>query len=263
MLIDEYQDFSQLFLSVVLAVRKLVPEVRLFVVGDDWQAINRFAGSDVEYFKEFERYFSPARRYEIGTNYRCDREIVGRARTFMKKAMGEKGEFRAFSRRVGKVVLVDVRRSKMQYLEALVRLIKKGRKMKDIMILHRNNETNLKISLVGLRTALRREAVKAGVITGEEFDAKVRVMTMHKSKGLEAEMVIVLEADEGVIPRMHPDTLLYQVFGETEEVALADQKRLFYVAMTRAKKRLYIMHDFNSGDGFVKALGRGVERWEE
>ena len=82
---------------------------------------------------------------------------------------------------------------------------------------------------------------------------------MHKSKGLEAEVVIILEADEGVIPKTHPDNILYMVFGETQEVSLADQKRLFYVAMTRAKKRLYIIQDSGSGEGFVKYLGRGIE----
>ena len=83
-------------------------------------------------------------------------------------------------------------------------------------------------------------------------------MTMHKSKGLEAEAVIILEADEGVIPKTHPDTRLYRVFGETEEVALDDQKRLFYVAMTRAKRRLYIIHEKKEGKvgGFVKYLGK-------
>ena len=95
----------------------------------------------------------------------------------------------------------------------------------------------------------------------KEFNEKVQVMTMHKSKGLEAEVVIILEADEGVIPKTHPDTQLYGVFGETEEVAWADQARLFYVAMTRAKRRLYIIHDKTAGAGFVKYLGRGVERW--
>ena len=262
-LIDEYQDFSQLFLAAVEAVRGVAKEARLFVVGDDWQAINRFAGSEVEYFKEFEKYFlEDYRRFEITTNYRCGRAVVNTARKFMMKGMGEKGKFRAFSRKVGRVVLVDAKRSKMQYLEMLVQLVKKNRKTKDIMILHRNNETNLKISLAGLGAALKREVVKAGVMTMEEYDAKVRVMTMHKSKGLEAEVVIILEADEGIIPKTHPDTRLYGMFGETEEVALNDQKRLFYVAMTRAKKRLYIMHDDSSGTGFVKYLGRGVERWE-
>ncbi|MBR2766629.1 UvrD-helicase domain-containing protein [Candidatus Saccharibacteria bacterium] len=265
-LIDEYQDFSQLFLAAVEAIQSVASEARLFVVGDDWQAINRFAGSDVEYFKNFEKYFTGARRYEITTNYRCNYMIVDTARKFMKKAMGEKGNFRAFSKRAGRVMLVNVKRSKVEYLKYLVKILRENRKAKDILILHRNNETNLKISLEGLKKALKREVIKAKVMSEEDYDEKVRVMTMHKSKGLEAEVVIILEADEGIIPKTHPDTKLFAVFGETEEVTLDDQKRLFYVAMTRAKKRLYIMHEKakkRSMAGFIPYLGWGVEKWEE
>ena len=163
-------------------------------------------------------------------------------------------------------MLVEARRTKQEYLAILVKLVRENRKAKEILLLHRNNDTHLKISLDGLKRALRREVVKAGVMSEEDFDVKVRVMTMHKSKGLEAEVVIILEADEGVIPKTHPDTRLYGVFGETEKVTMDDQKRLFYVAMTRAKKRLYIMHEKvkkRELEGFIPALGRGVERWEE
>lgn len=298
-LIDEYQDFSQLFLAAVMAIRGVARDARLFVVGDDWQAINRFAGSDVEYFKSFEKYFPGGRRLEITTNYRCDREVVGRARKFMAKAMVEKGEFRAFSRRMGKVMVVDPRvtecelplvkydkrasgrdavyaemarkmlgrepkRKTVRYVKTVVELIRSNRKAQEILLLHRNNEMNLEgMSLVRLTRGLKWGLERMGVMSEEEFDTKVRVMTMHKSKGLEAEAVIILEADEGVIPKLHPDTLLYGMFGETLDVALDDQKRLFYVAMTRAKRRLYIIHDGSGGAGFVKYLGRGVERWGE
>ena len=298
-LIDEYQDFSQLFLAVVLAIRKVVPAVKLFVVGDDLQAINRFAGSDVEYFREFENYFPDgARRLMISTNYRCDREIVGRARKFMRKGREDKGEFRAFSRKMGQVVLVDPRlteckvatvdydkrvsavdriyinmvrrmlrrepkRSVVRYIKAVVEIIEKNKGASEIMLLHRNNETNLAgMSLVDLGRGLKWGLARLGIMTEAEFEERVRIMTMHKSKGLEAEVVIILEADEGVIPKTHPDTILYTVFGETEEVSLSDQKRLFYVAMTRAKKRLYIIHDKASGPGFIGYLGRGVEKME-
>lgn len=325
-LIDEYQDFSQLFLAAVRAIRMVASPARLFVVGDDWQAINRFAGSEVEYFKEFEKFFpDEMRRYEITTNYRCDYEVVERARKFMMKAMGERGGFRAFSRRMGRVIVVDPRmtecglslvvdprmaecgqlsvagsrttecgllpvkydkgasgrdmvyaemawrmlgkqpkRKMVQYMKTVFELIRTNRKAQEIMLLHRNNEMNLEgMSLVELTRGLKWGLERMGVMSAEEFDAKVRVMTMHRSKGLEAEVVIILEADEGVIPKLHPDTLLYGMFGETKEVSLADQKRLFYVAMTRAKRRLYIIHDGSSGAGFVKYLGRGVERWGE
>ena len=257
-LIDEYQDFSQLFLAAILAIRKIAIEAKLFVVGDDWQAINRFAGSDVAYFKEFEKYFpEDAKRFEISTNYRCDYVIVDTARKFMQKSMKEKGHFKAKSWRAGKVSLVNPRETK------LWELIKREKKAKDILILHRNNETHMREGgLTEVFRALKKEVVKRRILTGREFDAKVKIMTMHKSKGLEAEVVIILEADEGVIPKMHSDTILYSMFGETEKVALDDQKRLFYVAMTRAKKRLYIIHKTDN-EGFIKYLGYGVEKLDE
>lgn len=302
-LIDEYQDFSQLFLSAVMSIRSVAKEAKLFVVGDDWQAINRFAGSEVDYFKNFNEYFpDQCRKLEISTNYRCDYLIVDTARKFMKRAMKEKGSFRAFSKKVGKLVLVDSRKTELkyamvdyddrvsledkrykqmmkttmgrspkkstvQYLKTLVLLLKENKKAESILLLHRNNDTNIEgISLCKLGEAVKGMTIYLGIMNEEEYDNKVKLMTMHKSKGLEADVVIILEADEGVIPKIHPDARLFRVFGETDNVALDDQKRLFYVAMTRAKKRLYIIHKEvkkRSESGFIKYLGKGVERWKE
>lgn len=300
LLIDEYQDFSQLFLAAVRAIRQVATEAKLFVVGDDWQAINRFAGSEVEYFKNFEAYFPmELKKLEISTNYRCDYEIVDTARKFMRRAMGERGNFRAKSKRAGKVVLVnpketeltfamveyDLRASRedlvfqqtvsavlgrtpkmntVRYIKTIAKIIWRNRKARDILILHRNNETNLEsLDLVKIKEILKVAFMKLNRMNDKEFDDKVQLMTIHKSKGLEAEIVIIMEADEGVIPKQHPDTELYRIFGETAKVALDDQKRLFYVAMTRAKKRLYIIHDDKNGEGFIKFLGRGLEKWGE
>lgn len=300
-MIDEYQDFSQLFLSAVEAIRDIVPSSHLFVVGDDWQAINRFAGSEVEYFKEFEKFFPDGnRKLEISTNYRCDYEVVDTARKFMKKAMREEGSFRAFSKSAGEVFWVNPRKMNfsyaymdydrrvsnedkaykeaawrlrkrtpdkkmVRYLKTVVKVIADCRDYEEVLILHRNNEMNIGGALLeDFGESLKWCLMKLGVMEETEYDAKVKMMTMHKSKGLEAEVVIILEADEGVIPKIHPDTRLYGVFGETEEVALDDQKRLFYVAMTRAKKRLYIIHNESEGEkrsGFLKFLGGGVTEW--
>ncbi len=298
-LVDEYQDFSQLFLAEVVAIRSVAKRAKLFVVGDDWQAINRFAGSEVEFFKEFEKFFpEEAKRLVISTNYRCNREIVNVARGFIRRAMKEKGDFRAYNRGVGRVVVVNPRETALDYgmVEYDMRVNKVDRSYKsivqrihgripkktivgyfktlveilrentssEILILHRNNDTNLEgISLEKFGRILKKLVVELGVMREEEFERLVRIMTMHKSKGLESEVVIILEADEGVIPKVHPDTSLYSVFGETEEVSLIDQIRLFYVAMTRAKKRLYIIHDPTKGAGFMKYLGRFIEKWGE
>ncbi len=298
LLIDEYQDFSQLFLYEVFAIRSVAVEAKLFVVGDDLQAINRFAGSEVGFFKNFEKVFGDdSKRLVLSTNYRCGYEIVSVARCFMKKAMREKGSFRAFSHQAGEVVLVDLNMiemklamtdydyrvseedkryleickkmlghtpkiTTMRYLKVLVEIIKKNCLVNDIMILDRNNEMSVeRISLERLRDGLRECLDVFGVMDGAEYDQKIKTMTMHRSKGLEADVVIMLEADEGVIPNFHPDMKLFSIFGENDEVALEDQKRLFYVAITRAKKKLYIIYSGKTRGGFVKYLGRGVEKW--
>lgn len=84
LLVDEYQDFSYLFFALIKALRRNCPSAHLFAVGDDWQAINRFAGSDVDYFLKFPHYFpeDPA-SIPLMTNYRSDRAIVENANDYM------------------------------------------------------------------------------------------------------------------------------------------------------------------------------------
>lgn len=303
LLIDEYQDFSALFLSVVQAIRQIAPAAHLFVVGDDWQAINRFAGSDVEYFQHFEHFFPDGcQRLEISTNYRCHYQIVDTARHFMLKSMHEKGHFRAFSRESGEIFLVNPldtpldfalvaddprvsaydhicrqatdrmhrkisKASTVAYVKTLLMILAENPDAKHIMILHRNNETKLQdISLAALQKGLKWAATQLKLPQAKNFDEQISLLTMHRSKGLESDVVILLEADDGIIPRVHPDTSLYQFFGETTDVVLADQKRLFYVAMTRAKKRLYVIHKAvkkKSDAGFIPYLGKTLTKWHE
>ena len=150
----------------------------------------------------------------------------------------------------------------LKYLKILTEIIKKNRSASDILILHRNNEMNVEtLTLEQLKNGLKNALKTLKIMDSNEFDQKIRIMTMHKSKGLEAEVVVILEADPGVIPRTHPDTELFTVFGETTDIALDDQKRLFYVAITRAKKKLYIIHNEPIKTGFLKYLGKGLDEW--
>jgi DNA helicase-4 len=83
-MIDEYQDFSRLFFDLIDAIRTYNPSVRLFCVGDNWQAINGFAGSDLRYFNRFEEYIPNARIGLLRNNYRSAPEIVDNGNRFMQ-----------------------------------------------------------------------------------------------------------------------------------------------------------------------------------
>ena len=291
-LVDEYQDFSKLFLKMILSVRDVCPESKLFVVGDDWQAINRFAGSDTEYFKRFTNYFSEdSRKLEITTNYRCDRRIVENARTFMRNSLGENGNFSANSGHNGEVALIDPTKTyidykddkdnvykkammvsegrnpskaAVQYIKTVAEIIKVNKDKQKILLLHRNNDTSFWfIDLLAFYNRLCSAVVEKKFMHEDEFKEKVEILTMHRAKGLEADVVIILEADDGIIPMYHQDTHLFEIFGETEQIVLDDQKKLFYVAITRAKEKLYILHNKNSEgrNGFIEFVNYG--EWQQ
>ena len=278
LMIDEYQDFSYLFFALTTAIRKLAPDAKLFAVGDDWQAINRFAGSDVDYFLNFSTYFSEDNtNIPLATNYRSARKIVERANLYMLNNYNPEAlPARAFSHKRGKITIINPTKihfdttdiledgnadgryqialahvakvpvkqipiSAAKLLKQLVRLIKRHRHS-NIMLLHRHNFTSYEnVDLETLRQALKVLIVSEHIMTGTNFEQQIRCMTMHKSKGLESEIVILLEVDREVVAAHHPHATIFPLFGDTRTAESADQKRLLYVAMTRAKQRLYIL----------------------
>lgn len=104
-LIDEYQDFSELFNRLIRALKAQNPGSRFFCVGDDWQAINGFAGSDLRFFNDFSEIFADSRRLYMPTNYRSARSIVDVGNALMKNR-GVPGKAHKSAR--GKAVIADV-----------------------------------------------------------------------------------------------------------------------------------------------------------
>lgn len=287
LMVDEYQDFSYLFYAIIRALRMICCSAHLFAVGDDWQAINRFAGSDVDYFLNFEKYFSEDyQNIPLLTNYRSDRSIVENANDYMLKEYCPEAE-RAipFSRKNGKIhreKLTKVKFDRMDILEdglgdgryqtILIDQIQKAKKMADlgenptktllpaarmlkkcativrrnrgktIMLLHRHNFTSTAgVDLTVFEHALKHVLEKDAVLTLQDFAKRIRIMTMHKSKGLEADVVILLELDQAQVLASHPFATMFEVFDDNLETEKADQHRLIYVALTRAKHKLYML----------------------
>ena len=98
--IDEYQDFSLLFYQLVSAIKNINQDIKLFCVGDDWQAINGFAGSDLCFFKDFKQYFPDSQLLKISSNYRSYKNIINIGNELMygegtssKGVLPQMGEF--------------------------------------------------------------------------------------------------------------------------------------------------------------------------
>lgn len=280
--VDEYQDFSELFYRFISAILSRKPGIQLFCVGDTWQAINRYMGADTCYFEDFSKYFSEGRILEIRTNYRSSKRIVDLSNLFMdncgftespavsnQKDLGpqcfhydvaegfialtdEYSAYEADSKIVRLLSSDKVNRETSLYLKKIFNIIKDN-KGSSIYLLSRTNEfASFDISILQgkIHDYLRDELS----FSKQEAD-RVKVMTMHKAKGLEADIIIVLEANNGNIPKVHPDNDLYSVFGETQEKHFIDEEKLFYVAITRAKKQFWVLYDGGPSE-FISLLRR-------
>lgn len=290
-LIDEYQDFSELFYRLVDAIRSLNPEVRLYCVGDDWQAINGFAGSDVRYFREFHKHYENAHTAHVTMNHRS-RETIVRLGNALMEGNGTPVRY-ASDRSGGEFSIDDINsvwvelRSDDEVAEARnnderfyvtqpspnsdddgrtqVVASKYLRKCHDIIlqagrsggkfaILSRTNRID------GIPLTWFQECLLTS-FTEDERQAlghpcpDIDVSTVHKYKGGEASTVVVLEACNGKFPLLHPDTTLLGIFGESLQKAFEEERRLFYVAVTRAEESLYILTERGEESVFLQPLG--------
>lgn len=276
-MIDEYQDFSYLFFALIQSLRALAPNAKLFAVGDDWQAINRFAGSDVNYFIHFDQFFPDDYiNIPLATNYRSARRIVEQANHYMLTHYDPNAlPAKAFSRQTGRITIVNPRRTHFdasdieedslgdgrflaalekqltsqpkdltkvaRYLKTLFQICKRH-PYQSIMLLHRHNFTSFDgIKLETLHRALGQLLADENVVSSASFEQQVRTMTMHKSKGLEADVVILLEFEPEIVSHHHPHATIFEIFGDTLVAEKSDQQRLIYVALTRAKQQLYLI----------------------
>jgi DNA helicase IV len=287
LMIDEYQDFSLLFHDLIESIRKHNNNVRLFCVGDDWQAINAFAGSNLRYFTNFDSYVIPSETRNLLTNYRSVTNIVelanksmeGRGeeaiahsnkvgrifkcytnKVFIKLRQDNSAEakfdrkFLSFERVQGKIENIDKGLVVGRMLKACHLIITRRENLgKTIDILsHKRRLSQWYDGLEVFRNKLKKTFKEYPIYP--DFDKKVRVGTIHSFKGLEADIVIMLNVVRGEYPMIHPDEELYEIFDSTPKDILEEERRLFYVGMTRAKSKLYFFTEEKRESEFIKEM---------
>lgn len=266
--IDEYQDFSELFSRLIAAIRAVNPQVQFCCVGDDWQAINGFAGSDLRFYEGFSSMFAPARRVPVTTNYRSASAIVHVGNALMERR-GDPGK--ANSTRPGSVLIADLANfepaasEKMRhrgdsFTPAIVRLVRKSTGAgREVVLLSRRNGLPWFINYGDERVGAAAGALDSFLklvrshLPHQERDL-VSISTAHKYKGLEKHTVIVLDAVFRCYPLIHPDLLFTRILGDTLERVVAEERRLLYVALTRAVERLIVVTERGGVSPFAEEL---------
>lgn len=264
--IDEFQDFSELFHRLVDAMRKVNERLSFFCVGDDWQAINGFAGSEIRFFESFPDYFDDASKLTVSTNYRSARKIVEVGNKLM---VGLGSPAQASKIEVGNAWICDISKFDPTLIERqshpgdlitplavrlAYRFALEGRKV--VFLARRNGlpwyfKTGDNISSGrGLDDFLLR--VRS--FLPKNLRGMVSISTAHKYKGLEKPAVVVLDAVDRSYPLIHPDWPFFRIFGDSPISLARDERRLFYVALTRAVESLVVITDSDSKSPFLEVL---------
>ncbi len=260
-LVDEFQDISTGRAKLIQALKRQHSDAKVFAVGDDWQSIYRFAGSDIHIMRNFGTEFGGTyagvagvhRTVDLGRTFRSVDRIALAARRFVLRnpaqitktviPAGETDEPSiriAWTRRdTGETVLNDA-------VTALAATEGKSGGRPSILIL-------------GRYRFLRPDV---GRLQRQNPGATITFKTIHASKGLEADHVIILGADNakmGFPSMIVDDPLLSLVSPEAEPYPNAEERRVMYVAVTRARRTVTILASEARPSVFVEELMKEPE----
>ncbi|KRB50392.1 helicase IV [Rhizobium sp. Root708] len=259
-LVDEFQDISQSRARLVKALKAQHPDVRVFAVGDDWQSIFRFAGSDIHLMRHFGEEFGGSfngktgvhRTVDLGRTFRSIDQIALAARAFVLKNPAQ----------ISKQIVPAGNATEPAIRIVMTSKNEEAKKLGEVLA-----EISAKIESANTASVLllgRYRFIEPDIRDLQRRFSRLRISfkTIHASKGLEADHVIVLNADSGRMgfpSEIVDDPLLTLVSPDEELFENAEERRVMYVAMTRARRTLTIMASNSRPSSFVTELAKDPE----
>lgn len=242
-MVDEFQDISATRARLVKALLAQHPEGSLFCVGDDWQSIYRFTGSDVSITKNFEQHFGDTAMHVLDMTFRFNNKVGEVASQFIGKNPDQiEKNIRSFTQvEQASIALLKTSQPDIAIEAALSDITLKSPGKATVLILARYRF--LRPNLSGFKPKFPR--------------LDIQFMSIHESKGKEADYVIVIGLEQGAngFPSekiSHP--LIELLLPKTENYAYAEERRLFYVALTRARHYVYLVTDGDKASCFAREL---------
>ena len=247
-IVDEFQDISVDRYNFLKVLREGNPPAKLYCVGDDWQSIYRFSGSDMALFNQFSEYFGATEINKIETTYRFGEPLVSLSSHFIQRNKSQiQKDIHSFSSEM-KTELEFYSYDRRDYCNTIGQLVASIPSDKSIFLLGRYSFDDYYLSFM-------YQSIKEGnrffyVIGGR----KIEFLTVHKSKGLEADYVILLQCNKdtyGFPSLVSDDPVLNYVLTKSDQFPYGEERRLFYVAITRAKMKTLVLYDKRFPSVFV------------
>jgi DNA helicase-4 len=274
-LIDEYQDISTQRYEMIKELMNKNSKCKLFCVGDDWQSIMGFAGSNLDFFINFDKFFPHPARTDLTKNYRSIKSIVDAGACIIKNNKEGQIKKKTISNRdESKPILVFSSKHQKKffapYYEQIAKhcldTIKEYHTTKnysydDFMILMRiKNKPKL-------RNFISDYANSLSIPISEKVERPncVHIMSVHKSKGLQARVVMVLNVDKdlyGFPCELENPNIFLPAIKNNDGLRKQEERRLFYVAVTRAKEEVILYTQKCSESEFITEIKEFVKREE-
>lgn len=253
-IIDEYQDTSIIRFNLIKNILNKTG-AKLMVVGDDFQSIYRFNGCSLSLFLNFSNMFDNSKVLKIETTYRNSQELVDVAGDFvMKNKFQIKKNLLSNKHLIKPIKIIKYVSKKNILIDTIKHILSFSQG--SIMILGRNNnDINYYID-----SSFKLNDDGKIIINNEDFN--IRYLTVHKSKGLEADNVIVINLVNAVtgFPSQIGEEKIFRLVSNNESNFLFDEeRRLFYVAITRTKNYVYLLVDKYNESVFVKELEKNYK----
>lgn len=253
-IVDEYQDTSASRFKLINEIR-MKSNAQIMAVGDDWQSIYRFSGSDISLFTEFPKYFGYTEIVYIDQTYRNSQELIDISGQFiMKNSKQFKKKLVSDKKSGASIFLHGYDTDVLTAVKKVIDIISRKSISKEILILGRTNfDVNIFDSEQYLYSEyfdhrgefkVRHEGKDIVVKYTPRPELKINFLTVHKAKGLEAENVIVLNLENSLLGfpnKISDDPVLSLVLTDQDEFEYAEERRLFYVALTRTKNNVYLL----------------------
>ena len=270
-IVDEYQDISRQRFDLTKELSKLC-DAKIIAVGDDWQSIYAYAGSDITLFTRFKETFGYGLELRITKTYRNAQEIIDIAGGFIQKNTEQIQKALVSPKHISNPVIIqsyteDVDRKQYEgrggkfflvgeTVEKLMKEILAENPKSSILLLGRYGFDGFNLT----KSADFQYLEKTGNVTSKTFaDIEMEFMTVHRAKGLGYDNVIIINAIDSVYgfpSKIQDDPVLQYVVKVDHSIEYAEERRLFYVALTRTKNRVYIVTPQQRPSEFVRELVR-------
>lgn len=242
--IDEFQDIST---TRAMLIKALLPlnNTSITAVGDDWQSINRFAGSNIKIIQDFEKTFGISQTVALDYTFRFDNIVSSVASDFIQKnpnqLQKEIKTIKTQEQNRFSILLYWTTGDNQRDIESILNKIvrKEGENKKTVRILARYNFLLNNLNFIGYPTL------------------KIEKSSVHASKGNEADYVIVFGLDHGKFgfpSKIVDDPILDIVVPHGDDYEDAEERRLFYVALTRTKGALFLLSNQYEKSSFIEEL---------